>query len=261
MLKVKGFVVLLIALAVMAPLRAMAQGDEIQVYDGGLAPVGVFNLTVHNNFTPDGLDTPAFPGAVTSRHSLNGVPEWAYGATSWFEAGLYLPLYSRDTALGWKLDGFKLRALFAVPNAAERRFFYGANFEFSINARHWDPKRFSSEVRPIVGWHLGSIDLIANPIVDTEYDGFGSLEFAPSLRLAYNRTEHWAVALEHYANYGQLRKFAAAGDQSHQLFGVIDYAGPIELEVGAGVGLTDHSDRFQLKVIVARDLNRRRRVN
>ena len=37
-----------------APALAFAQTDEIQVYDGGLAPVGVFNLTVHNNFTPRG---------------------------------------------------------------------------------------------------------------------------------------------------------------------------------------------------------------
>ena len=37
-----------------APTTASAQADEIQVYDGGLAPVGTFNLTLHNNFTPQG---------------------------------------------------------------------------------------------------------------------------------------------------------------------------------------------------------------
>jgi len=73
---------------------AWAQADEIQVYDGGLAAVGVFNLTVHNNFTPKGVETPAFPGAVVADKAWNGVPEWAYGVTRWFEAGLYLPLYS-----------------------------------------------------------------------------------------------------------------------------------------------------------------------
>lgn len=249
----------LLLMSLVPAANALAQGDEIQVYDGGLAPVGVFNLTVHNNFTPDGVKTPAFPGAVTSDRSWNGVPEWAYGVTSWFEAGLYMPLYSNDRALGWKLDGFKLRTLFAVPNAAERRFFYGANFEFSINSKHWDTHRVSSEVRPIVGWHLGRIDLIANPILDTEYDGFKNLEFAPSTRLAFNVNERWAVAAEEYADYGPLRGFVRAGEQSHQLFGVLDYVGPVELEFGAGVGMTDASDRFQLKLIVAKDLNRPRR--
>src|SRR5499427_6105083 len=147
--KLLALAVTLCALAV--PVRALAQTDEIQVYDAELAPVGVFNLTWHNNYTPSGLKTPAFPGAVVADKSWNGVTEWAYGVTPWFEAGLYLPLYSHSTNLGETFDGFKLRALFAVPHAAERKFFYGANFEFSINQHHWDDNRFSSEIRPIIG--------------------------------------------------------------------------------------------------------------
>jgi hypothetical protein len=45
------------------PGKAFAQTDEIQVYDGGLAPKGVFNLTLHNNFTPKGIKEPAWDGA------------------------------------------------------------------------------------------------------------------------------------------------------------------------------------------------------
>ena len=112
--------------------------------------------------------------------------EWALGVTRWFEAGLYLPLYSHDKHHGWGIDGFKLRALFAVPNADDRTFFYGANFEFSYNAKRWDATRFTSEVRPIIGWHLKPLDIIINPIVDTAYDGFGNLEFVPASRVAYN---------------------------------------------------------------------------
>lgn len=96
------------------PARAFAQADEIQVYDGGLAPKGVFNLTLHGNFTLKGLKTPAFPGGVTSDRSFNGVPEWALGVSDWFEAGLYLPLFTRDKNMGFGIDGVKLRALFAV---------------------------------------------------------------------------------------------------------------------------------------------------
>src|SRR5713101_9833436 len=85
------------------PGLAVAQTDEIQVYDGGLAAPGIFNLTLHSNFTPRGVTTPAFPGAVVADRSFNGVPEWAYGVTDWFEAGLYLPLYTHDTHIGWGL--------------------------------------------------------------------------------------------------------------------------------------------------------------
>ncbi len=239
------------------PLAAFAQGDEIQVYDGGLAPVGTFNLTLHNNFTPKGIKSPSFPGAIISDHSLNGVPEWALGVTKWFEAGLYLPLYSIDKDQGAKLNGFKLRTLFAVPSADDRKFFYGVNFEFSVNAKHWDERRFTSEVRPIIGWHLKPVDIIYNPIVDTSYTGgFKNLEYVPSLRVAYNLDNGWALAAEHYADFGTLHKFAKIHDQAHQLFAVVDHSSKaLDVEAGVGIGVTANSDKWQLKLILSRDLN------
>ena len=121
------------------PRRRFAQTDEIQVYNAEIAAPGVFNLTVHNNYTPDGLKQPAFPGAIVSNHALNGVPEFAYGVTDWFEAGLYFPLYSVAGDGQAQINGFKLRALFVDPHAGEKRFFYGVNFEFSFNSHNWDP--------------------------------------------------------------------------------------------------------------------------
>ena len=240
----------------LAPALAHAQGDEIQVYDGGLAPVGTFNLTLHNNFTPDGIKEPAFDGAVVSHHSLNGVPEWALGVTNWFEAGLYMPLYSIDADQGALIDGFKLRALFAVPNGDTRTFVYGVNFEFSVNSKHWDEKRITSEIRPILGWHLHPVDVIVNPILDTSYDGLKNLVFAPSIRVAYNASPEWAVAAEEYAEYGPLHDFAPKSEQSHQIFGVVDRTGGFfDWEAGIGFGLTDGSDNLQLKLILSRDLN------
>src|SRR3954471_17583471 len=221
--RIGALIVLLLLAALAAPATAFAQADEIQVYDGGLAPVGTFNLTLHNNFTPIGQTRPAFPGAVVADKSWNGVPEWALGVTRWFEAGLYLPLYSRDEHSGFGLDGFKLRALFATPNADERRFFYGANFEFSINARRWDAPRYTSEVRPIIGWHLKPWDIIINPIVDTAYDGLRNLDFVPATRVAYNFSSGWTVAGEEYSDFGTLGSPFARGEQVHQLYGVVDH--------------------------------------
>jgi hypothetical protein len=102
-------------LAAVSALNALAQTDEIQVYDAEIAAPGKFNLMLHNNFTPDGRDAPAFHGAIIADKSLNGVPEWAYGVTDWFEQGLYLPLYSISKNRGATLDGFKLRELFVAP--------------------------------------------------------------------------------------------------------------------------------------------------
>src|SRR5690242_17394373 len=93
-LKAKLHVFGAVALAIAGAVTAAAQTDEIQVYDGEIAQPGIVNLTWHNNFTPVGLKTPAFTGGFVNNHNLNGVTEWAYGVTDWFEAGLYLPLYS-----------------------------------------------------------------------------------------------------------------------------------------------------------------------
>jgi hypothetical protein len=246
-------------IAVACPGPALAQSDEIQVYDGGLADRGVLNLTLHNNYTPRGETAPAFPGAVVADRSWNGVPEWAYGVTHWFEAGLYLPLYTLDQHQGWGLDGFKLRTLFAVPDADERAFVYGTNFEFSFNAERWDATRFTSEIRPIIGWHWKRVDLLLNPILDTAYDGLGNLVFAPSTRLAYKLSGAWALAVEEYAELGPLRDLHPAGEQAHQIYGVVDgRLRTVDVEFGVGAGLTDASDDLTIKLILSSDLYRRR---
>jgi len=237
-------------------IPALAQTDEIQVYDAEIASPGVLNLTWHNNYTPSGRLTPAEPGGLVPNHTLNGVPEWGYGVTDWLEGGLYLPLYSVTADGAAVLNGFKLRTLFVEPNAAERRFVYGINFEFSYNAPHWDARRYSSEIRPIIGWHLGQLDFIVNPILDNSYQGWSDLEFAPATRLAWNFSKIFAVAAEEYDDFGPLRHFYEHEQQAHQLYGVFDYkSATISIEAGVGFGLTTGSDHRIVKLILSRDLN------
>ena len=246
-----------VVVACTIPTIARAQTDEIQVYTAAIADQGVFNLTLHNNFTPSGVTTPSFPGAVVADKSLNGVPEWAYGVAPWFEAGLYMPLYSRDKDMGWGLNGFKLRSLFVRPHADDHLVAYGVNFEFSINAKRWDAKRFSSEIRPIIGLHLKPWDIIFNPILDTEYDGVKNLDFAPSLRLAYNFNDRWAAAVEEYDDFGPIHQFVPGAEQFHQIYGVVDHTGKsLDVEAGIGAGLTNATDKMTLKLILSHDFNK-----
>jgi hypothetical protein len=234
---------------------AAAQTDEIQVYDAEIAAPGVFNLTWHNNYTPSGGRTPDIPGGVVPEHSFNGVTEWAYGVTDWFEAGLYAPLYSvTDGKVLY--DGVKLRTLFVKPDAAHSRFFYGVNFEFSFNTRHWDPDRYTSEIRPIIGWHLGRLDVIFNPILDNSYQGLGNLELVPATRIAWNFPGRWTIAAEEYAGFGPVRHLLGGDAQSHELYAVADYKGQSwSFEAGVGFGLTAASDHRMVKLILMHDFN------
>jgi hypothetical protein len=175
--------------------------------------------------------------------------------TDWFEAGLYMPLYSFSH--GPNFNGYKLRALFVKPHAEDHTFFYGVNFEFSVNQKQWDPRHYTSEIRPIVGVHLKPIDIIVNPILDTSYTGgFKDLDFAPSVRVAYNLNKDWAVAAEEYADYGPLREFVSASEQSHQIWGVLNHTTKwFEFETGVGHGVTSASDKWTVKFMISRDLN------
>lgn len=233
----------------------LAQTDEIQVYDAGIAEPGVFNLTWHNNFISSGSSAPTFPGAIVPDKSLNGVTEWAYGVTPWFEGGLYLPLYSVTRSNSVLYNGLKLRTLFVTPDAANRDVFYGVNFEFSFNTAHWEDRRYTSEIRPIIGTHVGRFDFIFNPIVDNSYNGFANLEFVPETRVAMRVSDTYKVALEEYDDFGRVSHFLPESKQSHQLFSVLDiHTRRVDIEAGFGVGLTSASDHRVFKLILTKDL-------
>src|SRR5579863_888412 len=240
------------------PAAMFAQTDEIQVYDAEIAEQGIFNVMLHTNYTPIGRKNPDYPGAIIPDHSVNGALEWAYGVKDWFEQGLYLPVESAySEGRGGTINGFKIRELFVRPHAADHTFFYGVNFEFSVNYLYWEPRHVSSEVRPIVGLHLKPVDIIFNPIVDTNYTGgLGNLEFVPCLRLAYNLDDKWALAAEEYSDFGPLRGFDKISNQFHEVWATVDHKGEIlDVETGVGVGVTGGADRLTFKLMLSRDLN------
>ena len=242
---------LLVLLLAAWPLAAAAQTDEIEVYDAEIADPGQFVATLHNNYAPDGLTQPRFPGATISNHSWNGTLESAYGVMDWWEVGLYMPVYSFSQGAA-QFDGGKLRSLFVVPDAAHQTFFYGVNFELSVNNKHWEDHSPSAEIRPILGLHLGRWDLISNPIIDSGFNGVGNANFAPCERIAYNFGGSYAVAMEHYADYGPVRAMTPLNRSYQELFAVADYRldDKTSFEFGAGFGLNDQSDRMLVKLIV-----------
>ena len=228
--------------------------DEIQVYDASIEPVGQWNLVLHDNFTPQGEKVPDFPGGVAPNHILNGVPEWAYGYKPWLELGLYSSIYSYTDTGRPLFEGFKLRTLFVVPNAADRKFFYGVNFEYSYNMPTWDNHRISAEIRPIIGAHLGPWDLIVNPVLDTEFNGFKNFTFAPEARIAYNFSPKFALAAEWYAEFGPVSQFLTPREQGQTLFGVVDIGTSSHgIEFGVGHGLTPGTATTVIKLMLMQD--------
>src|SRR6202041_869250 len=101
-MKLLGFVLLLLLGSAASALATPT--DEIQVYTSDIEPEGVFGVTWHNNYTPDGLKTPSYPGAVIDDRAYSGVTKGAYGAAPWLGAGLSLPLYADSENRGLTYD-------------------------------------------------------------------------------------------------------------------------------------------------------------
>src|ERR1700730_6902133 len=232
--------------ALAQPAKAI---DEIQVYNAGIAAVGQFTIQQHLNYVALGLKDPPFPGGLVSNHSINGTPEFAYGVTDWWEVGLYLPFAIQDRQ--FLSDSFKLRTLFVSPNAGQRDFFYGVNFEFSNTTPKFSQTRFTMEIRPIIGVRNADYEFIVNPIVDIGFGKYGEADFAPAARVARKLDPDLFVGLEYYADFGEIGNFLKPADQQHTLFAVTDFKlGVFDVNLGFGYGLTAPSDRLGVKTIV-----------
>jgi hypothetical protein len=223
--------------------------DEIQVYNAGIAAPGQFTIQQHLNYVPLGVKDPPFPGGLVSHNSINGTPEFAYGVTDWWEVGLYLPFAIQDQR--FMSDSFKLRTLFVSPNAEQRNFFYGVNFEFSNTTPKFSQSRFGLEIRPIIGVRNADYEFIVNPIVGIAFGKYGEEHFTPAARLARKLGPDLFVGLEYYADFGQIGSFGKLDDQQHTLFAVTDFKlGVFDVNFGVGYGLTPASDRWVVKTIV-----------
>lgn len=223
--------------------------DEIQVYDASIAAVGQWTIQQHLNYVARGQPLPPFPGGFRSDGSLNGTPEFAYGLTDWWELGFYLPFALQDRQ--FLSDGFKLRTLFVSPNANQREFFYGVNFELGYETPKFSQTRWGLEIRPIIGVRKGDYEFIVNPIVDIGLGRLGEADFAPAFRAAKKVAPDVQLGLEYYADFGEIGRFAAVRDQQHTLFAVADFkAGDFDVNFGVGYGLTPASDRVVIKTII-----------
>ena len=228
--------------------------DEIQVYNAEIAKVGQWTFQLHSNYAFIGRKEPDFPGGLVPNHALQGTGEWAWGITDWWEMGFYTP-YAVDQELTPYSNAAKIRQLFVIPNAAEREFFYGVNFEFSYAMPQFSETRWNMEIRPIVGWRKGDYEFIINPIVDLGFGQNGGAEFVPAARFARNLGENLAVGVEYYTDLGPLQRWLPFNEQQHNIYAVVDFKiGRFDVNAGVGYGLTPGSDRLMYKMIIGTDL-------
>jgi len=138
-----------------------------------------------------------------------------------------------------------------LPDAANRDFFYGVNFELGYELPPFSPTPWGLEIRPIAGVRDAHWEFIVNPIVDVGFGPGGQADFAPAARLARNLGEDRFIGLEYYADFGKIGTFLPPQQQSQQLFAVTDFkVKTLDVELGVGYGFTPGSDRLVFKAII-----------
>ena len=143
-----------------------------QVYTDDINKPGEFGLELHVNTTPSGRRTADFPREITPHHGLRITPEFSYGLTRDFEAGLYLP-YARDIDRTMHFGGPKLRLkwLPVQTDDSGHGWFAGANLEYAFTSAEFEQSTRNVELRPIIGYRNRDWLIAANPILGWSLNG------------------------------------------------------------------------------------------
>jgi len=212
-------------------------------------------VELHSNMAVSGT-TQENCSILPTQRALNNSLEIAYGFTSWFETGLYTAT-SVQPGMDGQYVGERSFPRIRVPEEWGLPFGLGFGSALTYQRRPFSKDMWTLEMLPILDKRWGPWYLAANPAVVRSLKGESTgrgWEFSPSFKVSYDITQTIAVGFENYSNFGPLSGFHSVREQQHELFGVVDLnlAPEWELNFGAGIGLTEASDPFVLKMILGR---------
>ena len=228
--------------------------DEIQVYTDDINRPGAFGLELHINTTPSGRSTPDYPGEVPPLHRLRITPEFSYGLSRDWEAGLYIPA-ARMPNGEVEIAGAKLRLKWLPVRGDDTQggWFAGANTELSRLAKKYSESRWSTELRIMLGYRAADWLVGFNPVLGWDLsDGLndGKPDVSFGLKANHDVVEGIALGAEYYAGVGKISEHLPANAQDHRLYLVVDVdRKPWVFNFGVGRGLTAAADRWTVKLI------------
>ncbi len=240
--------------ALAGPRLAAVMIDEIQVYTDDINQVGKFGLELHLNATPKGRTVADFSGEITPHHGIRATPEFSYGLSHDFEAGLYLPLqYSGDGGFGVAGLKSRLKWLPIQPDEKKGGWFAGANGELGWLSHRYEEGHWGFELRTMLGYRDPEWLLAVNPVFGWTLAGPGRSS-RPEAELQFKGSREIAkgisVGPEYYASFGPLGRASAFADQDHALFLAFDIdRHPWIFNFGVGRGVSHAADRWTVKFI------------
>jgi hypothetical protein len=243
---------LLFALAIL-PMTAKAMlQDEIQVYDDEINAKGVSSMELHINSTPRGIQTPSYPGEITSNNGVRVTPEFAYGLGHDLEAGLYISYANANNQFQYAATKVRMKWL-PIREDKGDSFFAGVNVELANVQPQFDESRYNSETRFIIGKHFDDWLISFNPIVDMPLSQpyvHQAPYFSTATRISKEVTPELALGVEYYSNMNQINQPINYQNTQQMGFLMMYYDGkPISFQAGVGKGFSNSTDSLTLKAI------------
>ncbi|MGA2355444.1 MAG: hypothetical protein ABSG02_13195 [Terriglobales bacterium] len=241
-------------LALISSARAQ-DNYEIQVYSAELVPKGSTMVEIHSNFTVDGSKQ-YINGVAPTNHAEHETLEITQGITSWFETGFYV-FTSIQNGDGWDWVGDHIRPRFTAPESWRLPVGLSLSQEIGYQRRKFAEDSWDYELRPIIDKQLGRWYFAFNPAFDRSLHGLNTgkgWEFSPNVKVSYDFTGKITGGFEYYGALGPVSDFDTISQQSQQIFPVIDLnvSPDWEINFGAGVDVTNHSDHLIVKCIIGR---------
>lgn len=248
---------LLVAMLLATP--ALAQDAfEIQVYSSETAAPGMIGAETHLNHVVVGTRT-GTGGELPTDHVTHLTLEPHVGIATWCDAGAYISTAIRADGT-FDYAGIKLRVKLGWPKRLFGVLGLSLNQELSATRPDYESDVLGWELRPIIDVDWKRLYFSVNPILDVPLNGpaSGQPDFEPGLKGAVKLFPFLALGAEYYANLGTIGQVTPLANQSHRLFGALDFewkSGRTEYEVNFGVGYDfTGPEKWIVKLIFAVDL-------
>lgn len=232
---------------------SFAVSDEVQVYTDDMNEPGEFGVEMHVNYVIDGEKMPAYTGASPSHHMLQATPEFSYGITKNWEAGMYLPVAREENGTMYG-NGLRLRIKYIASPEVGSKIFWGLNVEYGYSNLRVSESQWGMELRPIIVYRTDNWLLSFNPIMNMDLsDNFNHTpQFEPSLKVARKVIEGVQAGLEYYGEYGYTNEMLPESARINYLYAAVDVEkNGFDINFGVGRGDSNAPDNWIAKAIIA----------
>jgi hypothetical protein len=225
---------------------------EVQVYDSQTAGTLNPGLETHWNFSARGTQEPATEGELPTHHVTRLTFEPHLGLSELTELGAYFQT-AQQPGGAYEFAGLKLRFKIRYPRKLDGFLGLAVNFELSGVPSKYEANVWGGEVRPIadVRWHR--LYAAINPILSLDFKGSyaGRPQLEPAAKVGIDAVPaSLQLGAEYYGGLGPVTGLFAVADQTHNVFGVIDFTSSyVDINFGIGYGLAA-GDRWIVKSII-----------